>query len=175
MLSHQRRALRRQVPILLAVLFVASGLVALVFWNHDNRAAVLAWLGVQWLYFAFGAWRWWRRARIENPRAATKRFVRRSIITNLLPGVIWGSAAILFFTPDRFDHVVLEQAFTLRASNGKSGDHKVIRVDEEVLDRANASAIADAHYRLSYQLLRIHPCPSCKTQMTPAADRGLSQ
>jgi len=102
-LAHQRRALRRQVPILLAVLFTAAALVGIVFWDVADRGIVVAWVGAQWIYCALGAWRWRRRNRVANPRPPTRRFVRRSIVTNLIPGIIWGSAAILFFAPDRFD------------------------------------------------------------------------
>ncbi|MCW5773281.1 MAG: PAS-domain containing protein [Rhodospirillaceae bacterium] len=103
LLAHQRRTLRLQVPILLAVIFVAATLVGIVFWNVVPKAHTIGWVGALWLYCTFGAWRELARRHVPNPRPPTLRFVRRSIVSNLIPGLIWGAAATLFFVPDRFD------------------------------------------------------------------------
>ncbi|HEY7608961.1 MAG TPA: PAS-domain containing protein [Alphaproteobacteria bacterium] len=103
MLTHQRKALRRQVPILIAVNFSISALTAAVFWPLVAPSYNLAWLALVWFVGALSLWRWDRSRRIPHQRPATARFVRRSIVANAIPGVVWGASALIFFVPERVE------------------------------------------------------------------------
>jgi signal transduction histidine kinase len=103
LLAHQRSALRRQVPVLLSVLFIASILLGYAHWGAVDAQILVAWVGANWLYCGYGAWRWRLRLRVAHPRSPTRHFAHRALIHNLVPGAIWGAAAVLFFVPERFD------------------------------------------------------------------------
>src|SRR5581483_10263449 len=56
-----------------------------------------------WLMAALSLWRWNQSRQVANQRPATLRFVRRSIVANAVPGIVWGLAAVIFFPPDRVE------------------------------------------------------------------------
>ena len=103
LLTHQRQALRRQVPILVAVKWSISVLTAAVFWPLVPPVFNLSWVALVWFVGALGLWRWDRSRRVPQQRPATVRFVRRSIFANAVPGFIWGASALIFFVPERLE------------------------------------------------------------------------
>ncbi len=103
LLSHQRKALRRQVPIFVAVMWVLSALVGVVFFPFVEPVPGLGWLALVWLTGALSLWRWNHSRRIAHQRPATARFIRRSILANAVPGAIWGASALILFAPERMD------------------------------------------------------------------------
>lgn len=90
MLGHQRHALRRQVPILVAVTFAISAFTGIFFHPHVPPALNLAWVVTVWLMGALSLLRWRQSRRFVQQRPATTRFIRRSILANAIPGVVWG-------------------------------------------------------------------------------------
>ncbi len=103
MLGHQRHALRRQVPILVAVTFAISAFTGIFFHPHVPPALNLAWVVTVWLMGALSLLRWRQSRRFVQQRPATTRFIRRSILANAIPGVVWGAAALIYFVPDRIE------------------------------------------------------------------------
>jgi signal transduction histidine kinase len=103
LLGHQRQALRRQVPILVFVTWAISALTAAVFYPLAAPLPNLAWVSLVWLMGALSLWRWNESRRVAQPRPATSRFVRRSILANAVPGIVWGASALIFFTPERME------------------------------------------------------------------------
>jgi hypothetical protein len=102
-LGHQRQALRRQVPILVAVTFAIAALTGILFYPLVPPALNIAWVAVVWLMGALSLMRWSQSRRFVQQRPATARFVRRSIMANAIPGIVWGASALIFFVPERVE------------------------------------------------------------------------
>ncbi len=100
MLGYQRQALRRQVPILVGVNLAISALIAVVFFPRVSPALNIGWVALAWLLGVASLWRWNRSRRVVQQRPATARFIRRSIVANAVPGLVWGASAFIFFIPD---------------------------------------------------------------------------
>ncbi len=103
MLGHQRQALRRQVPVLVAVTFAISALTGVLFYPLVPAAQNIGWVAVVWFMGALSLLRWTQSRRFVRQRPATARFVRRSIAANAIPGMVWGASALIFFVPERVE------------------------------------------------------------------------
>jgi signal transduction histidine kinase len=103
LLGHQRQALRRQVPVLVFVTWAISALTGVVFFPLVRPELNLGWVALVWLIGALSLVRWSQSRRVVQPRPATARFVRRSILANAIPGIVWGAAAVIFFVPERIE------------------------------------------------------------------------
>ena len=103
LLGHQRQALRRQVPVLVGVTLAISALTAVLFFPRVSPALSLGWAALVWLMGALSLLRWRQSRRFVQQRPATARFVRRSILANAIPGIVWGASALIFFVPDRIE------------------------------------------------------------------------
>jgi signal transduction histidine kinase len=102
-LGHQRQALRRQVPILVAVTFAISALAGILFYPRVPPLLNIGWVAMVWLMGALSLLRWTQSRRFVQQRPATARFVRRSIVANAIPGIVWGASALIYFVPERID------------------------------------------------------------------------
>ena len=103
LLGHQRQALRRQVPILVAVTFAISALTGILFLPRVSPVLTIGWVAIVWLMGALSLLRWKQSRQFVRQRPATARFVRRSILANAIPGIVWGASAFIFFVPERLD------------------------------------------------------------------------
>jgi len=103
LLAHQRQALRRQVPILVGVMWSISALIGIVFWPMVSHPLTVAWIAIVWGLGGISLLRWNQSRRIVNTRPPSRRFIRRTILANAVPGIAWGAAALIFYVPDQLE------------------------------------------------------------------------
>lgn len=101
LLHEQVRLLARNVPALVVgTLMLAIGTAALLLMNGQPSRWVLYWLGAM---VALCAVRWWgarRYQRSQPDQTHAPRWARWFILASFAAGLLWGSLAALFFSPD---------------------------------------------------------------------------
>ena len=104
--ARQVVSLSKQTPLIAAGNLVCSAMTLVVFWNLAPRAGLLGWTALIWLAAFARLRRWLRNRHRPMPTEMSRRPLIRSIVWSLLAGGLWGSAGILFFTPDSLGHQV---------------------------------------------------------------------
>ena len=101
LLHEQVRLLARNVPALVVgTLVLAMGTAALLLMNDQSTSWVLTWLAAMG---ALCAVRWWgvrRYVRRPPDPAGSPRWARWFVLASATAGLLWGSLAALFFSPD---------------------------------------------------------------------------
>lgn len=101
--------LYKQMPAVLAAHLINSALVVFALWYSAERAVLLAWaaaIAVLALVRVLGWLRFRRRAR-ANGEFAAARWTGYFTAGSLAAGVVWGSAVLLFVTPDKPASLIL--------------------------------------------------------------------
>jgi signal transduction histidine kinase len=95
----QRQVVRRLIPIQAATMVAIGSLLVIVLGNSAGSEAALLWLAAVFTFSARSAWRWHATRKRIADRPPSPRFEARVVAGNLLPGLLWGAAGILFFVP----------------------------------------------------------------------------
>lgn len=102
------RLLYRQMPAVLAAHLINGGLVVFALWYSAERAVLLAWAAAMVVLGLVRILVWLRyRRRVLDSRFVAARWTGYFTLGSLAAGVAWGSAVLLFVTPDQPTSLIL--------------------------------------------------------------------
>ena len=88
------------VPVVSIVSIVSAVIVALVVWDVAPHPWPALWLTAIAVVTLVRIGSWWQYQRHPAPGGATPRWARLLVVSATANGVVWGTAGIVFFTPD---------------------------------------------------------------------------
>jgi diguanylate cyclase (GGDEF)-like protein len=92
----QIEAIVRLAPLTLSVNFLNAAVVAYVFWDSASWLFIVAWGGMV-LLLSLGSFLSWQRARMNPPKGASARAVRRFVLHAAILAATWGLVPVVLF------------------------------------------------------------------------------
>jgi diguanylate cyclase (GGDEF)-like protein/PAS domain S-box-containing protein len=111
--AEQVAALARMTPYMMAANAFTGGVVLSVGLGHGHDLFLWSWAALFGVFCGIAMWQWWRGLGRPKPERASRRAIRRIVISCAVPALFWGLLAVVLFPGASADHQLLVTSIVL--------------------------------------------------------------